>query len=181
MKTSAVSIRYAKALYELCKANKTNDKVFAEVRAFNQALENDNSINEFICSPLVGSEQKIKLLKGALSSKLSEELMSTLCLLAEKKRLDIFKEFVTAFEEISDKDHGVTRGTVRSATQLSPEARKKIEDTVNSVTGKRVILNFTEDEKIIGGMVAQVGGWTFDDSIDSHLTRLSEDLNRRAN
>jgi F-type H+-transporting ATPase subunit delta len=86
---------------------------------------------------------------------------------------------VSAFETISDEDHGVTRGNVRSAATLSPESRQQIEDTVTKVTKKKVILNFTEDPKLLGGMVAQVGGWTFDDSLETHLTRMSEDLNRR--
>ena len=58
--------------------------------------------------------------------------------------------------------------------------RKRIEETVSAVTKKKVILNFTVDPKLLGGMTAQVGGWTFDDSLETHLTRLSEDLNRRS-
>jgi F-type H+-transporting ATPase subunit delta len=129
---------------------------------------------------LIAPDQKIAALKAALSGKLSQELTNTLILLAEKNRLEIFNELVSAFEAISDGDHGVTRGTVRSASPLSAEARQQIEDTVTKVTKKKVILNFTEDSKLLGGMVAQVGGWTFDDSLETHLTRMSEDLNRRS-
>lgn len=181
MRVSEVSKRYAKALYEISKKNKSNDRVFSEIRILNQVITSDKVIQEFISSPVVKAEQKLNVLKAALSKGVSEELANTLFLLAQKKRLPMFSELASAFEEISDQDHGVTRGAVRSAAKLTPEARKQIEETVNKVTGKRVILNFSEDPKIIGGMVAQVGGWTFDDSIESHLTRLSEDLNRRAN
>jgi F-type H+-transporting ATPase subunit delta len=63
--------------------------------------------------------------------------------------------------------------------RLAQESRTKIEDIVTKVTRKKVILSFVEDAKLIGGTVAQVGGWTFDDSLESHLRRLNEDLNRR--
>jgi F-type H+-transporting ATPase subunit delta len=176
---SEVSRRYARALYELSKQAKTQDKVFSELRALRQAVESDAAIKDFVSSPLIPPNQKIAALKAALSDKISPELINTLILLAEKNRLDIFTDMVAAFEVISDEDHGVTRGNVRSASPLSAEARQQIEDTVTKVTKKKVILNFTEDAKLLGGMIAQVGGWTFDDSLETHLTRMSEDLNRR--
>jgi len=176
---SEVSRRYARALYELSKQAKNQDKVFAELRVLRQVIEADAGISDFVSSPLIAPNQKVAALKGALSGKISDELINTLILLAEKNRLDIFSELVSAFEAISDEDHGVTRGAVRSATPLSAEARQQIEDTVTKVTKKKVILNFTEDAKLLGGMIAQVGGWTFDDSLETHLTRMSEDLNRR--
>lgn len=181
MRLSEVSRRYAKALYDTTKSNQTSEKVLSELRALHIVFEKEASVKEFVSSPVVSPEQKLALVKTTFESKVSHELYNTLVLLAEKNRLNFFSEIAHAFEEYSDADHGVTRGTVKSATQLGPDARKKIEETVNLVTGKKVILNFTEDAKLLGGMVAQVGGWTFDDSLSSHLTRMNEDLNRRAN
>lgn len=177
---SEASRRYARALYELSVSAKNQEKVFAELRALKQAMTQDQAIEEFISSPVIPPDQKIAALKAALTGKISNEVSNTMILLAEKNRLNIFSDMVDAFEAISDESHGVTRGTVRSATPLSAEARKQIEDTVTKVTKKKVILNFTEDPKLLGGMVAQVGGWTFDDSLETHLTRMSEELNRRA-
>lgn len=175
---SEVARRYARALYEISKSAKNQDRVFSEIRTLKQVIESDAAIQEFVTSPLVAPTSKMEALKGALSGKCSEEVVNTLLLLAENARLEVFPELVAAFEEISDEDHGVTRGTVRSASPLSAEARKQIEETVTKVTKNKVILNFTEDPKLLGGMVAQVGGWTFDDSLETHLTRMSEELNR---
>ncbi|MEZ0390805.1 MAG: ATP synthase F1 subunit delta [Pseudobdellovibrionaceae bacterium] len=172
--------RYARALYELSKAAKNQEQVFSELRILKQVFQGDKSISDFVSSPMIPPDQKIAALKGALVGKASNEVTNTMTLLAEKNRLAIFTEMVDAFEAISDQDHGVTRGTVRSASPLSAEARKKIEETVTKVTKKKVILNFSEDPKLLGGMIAEVGGWTFDDSLETHLTRMSEELNRRA-
>ncbi len=181
MTFSEVSKRYAKALYELSKAQQKNDVVLAEIRALVQILKDDKVVADFVKSPLVSPENKTTAIKAAFSGKTSADVTNLLLLLASKNRLEIFSELVAAYEQISDQDHGVTRGTVRSASVLSADARKSIEATVAKATGKKVILNFVEDHSLLGGLVAQVGGWTFDDSLNSHLTRMSEDLNRRAN
>ena len=178
---SEVSQRYARALYEVTKEKGTADKVFGELRVLAQVYNESKEIQDFMLSPLISPEQKIKALEGALKSKISDELLSTLKVMAEKNRLSLFADVSLAFESITDDAHGVTRGVVRSATPVSTEERKRIEETVNKVTKKKVILTYEEDPTLLGGMVTQVGGWTFDDSLKSHLTKLSDELNRRAN
>lgn len=178
---SQVARRYGRALYDLASSEQKQDKIFNELRIIKESILSDKMITDYFASPAVTPDQKIALLKSVLSEKVSPEIIQTLNLLAHKNRLAIFAEMVDAFEEMSDESHGVSRGTVKSSKTLSPEARKKIEETVAQVTKKKVILNFKEDPSLLGGMVAQVGGWTFDDSIETHLTRMSEDLNRRTN
>jgi len=73
----------------------------------------------------------------------------------------------------------VTRGTVKSASVLPPESRSRIEKRVSEVTGKKVILTYTQDATVIGGLIAEVGGYLFDDTLKSHLQRIKDDLNRR--
>jgi F-type H+-transporting ATPase subunit delta len=176
---SEVARRYARAFYDLAKTASGADKAFAELRILREAISTDSGIKNFLLSPVVDADKKASALKLALHGKASDSVTNGLLLLAHKNRLNLFFDIVDAFEEISDLDHGVTRGTVKSAKALGPEARNKIEATVNKVTGKKVILNYTEDADLLGGMMAQVGGWTFDDSLETHLTRMSEDLNRR--
>jgi F-type H+-transporting ATPase subunit delta len=80
-----------------------------------------------------------------------------------------------------DIEEGVTRGVVRSAQALNDDAKKEIENKINKVLNKKIVLTYEQDPKLLGGVVAQVGGWTFDDSLDTHLKKLNEELNRRAN
>ncbi|MFZ4405339.1 MAG: F0F1 ATP synthase subunit delta, partial [Pseudobdellovibrionaceae bacterium] len=41
---------------------------------------------------------------------------------------------------------------------------------------KKIILTSQKDPSLLGGLVAQVGGWTFDDSLKAHLSKLEEIL-----
>ncbi|MBX2995570.1 MAG: ATP synthase F1 subunit delta [Bdellovibrionaceae bacterium] len=178
---SEISQRYARALHEVAQAKGSADRVFGELRVLADVYDQNKDIQDFLLSPLINPEQKIKALEGALRAKVSDELLSTLKVMAEKNRLSQFAEVSKAFEAISDEAHGVTRGVVRSATPVSADEQKRIEETVTKVTKKKVILTYEVDPTLLGGMVTQVGGWTFDDSLKSHLTKLSDELNRRAN
>ena len=110
----------------------------------------------------------------------SEGVKSLLILLAKKNRFSEWKNVVNAFQAKTDEAHGVVRGVVRSASPLVPENRQKLEARVAQVTGKKVILEYKQDPTLLGGMVAEVGSLTFDDSLETQLRLLNEDLKRRA-
>ncbi len=176
---SEVSKRYARALFAYARDSKKIELVTSQLSEIAKALDGDVKIREFICSPIVTGQEKMTALKKALGDQAAEEILNLTGLLIEKNRLDILSQVALAFSSIADEANGVTRGIVKSASSLNEDSRKKIENTVAEITKKKVILNYEEDKTIMGGLVAQVGGWTFDDSLQSHLVRLGEELNRR--
>jgi F-type H+-transporting ATPase subunit delta len=176
---SEVAKRYARALFECATEVKKGDEIFAQLKGIALAVNKDDDTKHFISSPIIPGNVKAEALSKAVGGQAAEELKSLIHLLIEKNRIELFKEIAEAYGQIADEAQGVTRGEVRSASTLNEDDRRKLEQTIAGVTKKKVILNFTEDKKLMGGLVAQVGGWSFDDSLQSHLTRLTEDLNRR--
>lgn len=181
MRHMILATRYARAIYGLAKEKNEQDSVFAQMRAFEEAFSGDKEIEDFLTSPLFRPMDKVKAMEAVVAKvNASEVLKNFVLLLARKNRLGIFSEIMTAYQTISDEAHGVTRGLVRSATVLSPEDRKRIEDLVSKATKKQVILTYKEDPSLLGGLVAEVGSFTFDDSLISHLKRINEQLTRSA-
>lgn len=176
-----VAMRYARALYELAVAGNKTDLVLSELRVLSAAIQSEPELQDFLSSPVVAPAKKIAALEASLKGKVSEEILGTLRLMADKSRLELFVELMHSFELIYDEANGVIRGQVKSAAVISSEERKKIEETVKQVVKKNVIMTYSEDETLLGGMVARVAGWTFDDSLKTHLNKLKEELNRRAN
>ena len=181
MQVKELANRYAKAILMAVPAAKDREKLFAEMREFKSAFS-EKAVRSFFRSKLVSRGQKLQSLEAIIGKvEVSSPMKNLLLLLAEKSRISVLPEIADAFEKLNDEIHSVHRGTVRSATALSPDERKKIEGRVSEVTGRKVILTYKEDPSMIGGLTAEVGGYLFDDSIKSHVRRLKEDLKRRAN
>lgn len=181
MSAQAVATRYSKALFGLAKENGTAEKVLADLRALAEVFSDNKDLMSWAKSPLIAVEKKLQTVKTVVSPlKMSAEVKNLAYLLAERGRIEILPQVEQAYTREMDQDNGVIRGVVRSAAVLTPEERAKIEDMVTKVTKKKVILNYKLDSTIIGGLVAQVGSYTFDDSLESHLKRLNEELKRRA-
>ena len=182
MATSEVSKRYAKALLGAAKQKGVHAQAYKELQVIVQAVKSDATVQTYFENPMVNPDQKVAVVKAALTGKsLSEEVVNTLVLLAEKNRLGVLDQVLMAYQEFLDIEEGVTRGVVRSAQPLSADGQKEIEQKISQTLKKKIVLTYELDPKILGGVVAHVGGWTFDDSIDTHLKKLNEELNRRAN
>jgi len=179
MRSALVATRYARALYGLAKDNGEQDKIYDQMRVIDDAFSLEKEITEFVHSPLIRPAQKVKAMEQLVAKvAMPETLKNFLLLLAKKNRLNIFPEVMSAYQTIADEAHGVTRGVVRSATVLPPDERKRIEQLVGKATKKQVILTYKEDPSLLGGLVAEVGSYTFDDSLSSHLIRINEQINR---
>lgn len=179
MKSSTLAKRYAKALFGLAKDNRTEDRVLNDLRALSESFDQDPTIQTFFFSPIVSGSKKGEALETALKAKgVSSEVHQFVILLAKKNRLQIFKESVDAFQDEIDASNNVCRGSVRSTTALSPAERTQIEQTVEKVLKKKVIMTYKVDPSVIGGLVAKVGSFTFDDSLSTHLKRMTEELRR---
>lgn len=180
MNSSKLAKRYAKAIYGLSVDNGTQDRVLADLRALDTSFAADPSIQEFFASPMISATQKTEALTKSLAGKdVTPEVNQFLMLLAEKDRLEIFGESVEAFQDEIDSANNVCRGVVRSTTTLAPAERAQIEKTVEGVLKKKVIMTYKLDPSVIGGLVARVGSHTFDDSLSTHLKRMTEELKRK--
>lgn len=177
---SKVGRRYAKALYSLAADTNRAEKVLNDLRVFVGIYNQSEDVKAYFCNPLTPAADLQEVLnKTFAKSPLHPETQQTLLLMAGKGRLPALPDLLAAYEEECDVANNLCRGQVRSASELGPADRLKVEQTVEKVLKKKVILNYKVDPSIIGGLVAQVGSFTFDDTISSHLSRINEDLKRR--
>ena len=182
MKISEASKRYAKALLSLAKQKDKTHVYLAQLERVNELFHNNIDVVEFLSNPIITNENKLAVVKSAFSNKgLEVDVENAIYLLVENGRAAQFSEFVSAFTNEIDAEDGVTRGIVRSAKPLSADYKKELEQRIAQLLKKKIILDYQEDSQLLGGVVATVGGWTFDDSVDTHLKKLNEELNRRAN
>lgn len=178
-RVSIISKRYAKALFE---AAQNKEMTLNELRVVVKIITEVSEVKEFFESHQIQENIKIDVINKSFENKgITEVIRGLLFTMARKNRLQHLSDVLVSYESLVDSQNNVTRGTVKSAVKLDPEARLKIESVVSHFVKKKVILSYLEDPKLVGGVVAQVGGWTFEDTLDSHLRRLKEDLNRRAN
>ena len=172
--------RYSGALFDSLPDATVREKTLVELRELKAAFD-DVTIHEFFTSPLQTKEVQRQALQ-LLSSKLGLSVIAAnfLDFLLERQRFDILKDVIAAYETQNDMANGLVRGTVTSVRALDSAERESLANRISSVVGKKIVLEYKVDQSLIGGIVAQVGSYKFDDSLDTQLHLLGEALKRRS-
>lgn len=179
MNPAIISSRYARALFEVLTEAGAENQAIEHLRKLTQIFEKDPEFFAFFQTPLISIEQKTKALEESIkNAEVHPLIVQFLALLVQNHRFHFLPTITTAVQSLVDQANGVCRGYVRSASQLDQAERQALEEQLKKVVEKQVVMAYQVDPSLLGGMVAQVGSYTLDDSILTHLNRLNDQIHR---
>ncbi|PIE59630.1 MAG: F0F1 ATP synthase subunit delta [Desulfobulbus propionicus] len=181
MRNTILARRYAKALFALGKEQGRVDEYSDLLGGLARLYDDPEAgIGEALTNPLYPLEIRQKMMAKIAASVQADAIMASfLNLLIEKKRADILPEIADALQAMVDADQHISHGTVVSAVELGDDTKEKIQDTLEKITGNKVILQTEVDQSIIGGIIAKVGDLVLDGSIRTQLNGLKESIKGR--
>lgn len=177
MSTSVLAKRYAKAIFELGHAKELSQEYYQQLDSLSKSLNQDPAAKTFFSSTAISKESKRELLKKVFAqTKVESEVQAFLMLLIDKGRFSALAEIVSASRDLIDQGRGTTRGTILSAQALSSTAKNDYEAKISKIMNKKIQLEAHINPALLGGVRIEVGGWTFDDSLQTHMNQLTENI-----
>jgi len=172
--------RYAKALFSLGKEQNKVEEYSETLGAIAGLYRETEAVVDALTNPLYPLEARQKVMaKIAEMVKADKIMTSFLDLLLEKKRAAILPDIAEVMQTMVDEDQNISHGSVVSAIELDASLQKKIQETLEKITGNKVILETRVDPSIIGGIIAKVGDLVLDGSIKTQLNGLKESIKGR--
>jgi F-type H+-transporting ATPase subunit delta len=169
-----VSVRYALSLLESSLEKKTLDKVNADVSLIYKTLKANGELRRLLLSPVVKSEIKSGVLKDIFSNKVTSETIDFMSFVIDKNREDLLESIFEKFFQLRNEKLGIVEVEVKTAFEFSPEQSERLKKNLEQLIGKKVILNFIVDTKVIGGFIARVGDSVYDASLQHQLDLLKK-------
>lgn len=176
----AVANRYARALADVVGPRGNYREILAELQDFAAVLHGSAELREVMETPAVAIAEKKKVLQAILArAGVSEVTRNFLLILADHYRLGLLGEIVLAFQKVANERLGIAQVKVFSAADLTEAEREALRKRFAELTGRRVELEFLKEEKLVGGVIAQVDSTVYDGSVRGHLARMRERLTAR--
>lgn len=119
MNISSVSKEYAKALFLLGKQTGKLDEIEEELNGFNEMVERQRPLKNFLLTPQLSAESKVEALKKALSGRVCPELMKFLLVLTEKRREDQLPGICASYREELNRFNKRLEVSIESAVELT--------------------------------------------------------------
>ena len=170
---SGVSGRYATALFELARDEKSVDAVKADLDKFAAMLAASADLRRLVRSPVFAAEAQSKALGAVLEQGGISGISSNfLQVLTANRRLFAVGDVIREFNALVAKFKGEASANVTVAEALSEKNLDALKTALKSVTGKDVILNVKVDPSIIGGLVLKLGSRMVDSSLRTKLNSI---------
>jgi F-type H+-transporting ATPase subunit delta len=166
--------RYAEAAHLIAREEHKEDEWTAGLRAI-AALFGDEGAERFFANSSVPAEDKRQLVEKALAG-LPPDVMNLARLLLRRNRTRLAPQIADAYQEIVDKEKGISHATVTSAVALSDDELREVQRKLEEITGGQVTVATEIDESILGGLVVRIGDKLIDGSTRSKLLALRQKL-----
>jgi F-type H+-transporting ATPase subunit delta len=168
-----IASRYAIALFGLAKEAGTLGALEADIDALRAALALSPELATVISSPMISRDDQGRAISAvAAKMGLNSLTANTLALMAQKRRLFVLPQLLSDLADRIAEEKGEVTADVASATPLSAAQTKRLVETLKARVGKKVKLNTTVDESLIGGLVVKLGSMMIDTSVKARLAAL---------
>ena len=180
MTLTAVAARYANALADVVTSGgsplRPRDAV-AELRAFAAALAASAELQNALATPAVPAPRK-RAVVGRIAEilQLSRISRNFLYVLIDHRRIAALSDILNSFELMVDERLGFARAEVSAAREMAAPQRAALTSELERLTGRRIRMRFTVDERLIGGVVARIGSTVYDGSVRGQLASLGRRL-----
>jgi F-type H+-transporting ATPase subunit delta len=170
---SGVAGRYATALFELARDERSIDSIKADLDRFDAMITESADLNRLVRSPVFTSVEQSKALSAVLErAGIGGISANFLKLLTANRRLFVVRDVIRTFRTLVAHFKGEVTADVTVAEQLSDKNLDALKGALKSVTGKDVDLNVKVDPAIIGGLIVKVGSRMVDSSLRTKLNSI---------
>lgn len=175
MAHTRAAIRYAKAVLELAKDQKSDQAVNDDMKSIAKAVSESKDLSNMLQSPVVPTAIKKSALLAVFKDIhiLSVNLINTLI---ENRRIDILGDVAQKYNQLFDHYQGTQIAKVTSAVALTDDLKAKVLTKVKELTGKDAEIKNIIDESILGGFILRVGDIQYDASIAHKLNKLKREF-----
>tara|TARA_Y100000590_G_C15145235_1_gene797693 strand:+ start:58 stop:615 length:558 start_codon:yes stop_codon:yes gene_type:complete len=169
--------RYSLALYELADENKSISEIEIHARSIVNLISKSDDFNSLIKDPTNTKEEQHKaMIKISEFYKFDDLLKKFLSFLISKRRFFYVEKILKDFIETCSKKRGEIKAELASSKKLTDIEINNIKEELNKNFGSEIILNYTYDPSLIGGLVVQVGSIMIDTSIKNKLQQIENKM-----
>jgi len=167
---------YARALFEVARAEGTIDEVEDELFRFARSYESSDDLRSALTDDQVPAAKRQAIVEDLLGGKATStttQLVSMVVGSGRGRDLPAIIDKLVA-RAADSKDLAVAQ--VRSAVPLTDDQQNRLRAALANATGKQVNLKVIVDPAVLGGLVATVGDTVIDGSVRTRVDQLKSRL-----
>ncbi len=167
---------YARALFEVARAEGTLDQVEDELFRFALSYESSESLRTALTDDEIPVAKRLAIVEDLLGGKASNTTTQLLSMVVGSGRGRDLPAIINSLVARASSAKNLEVAEVRSAVALTADQQTRLAAALTNATGKQVNLKVVVDPSVIGGLVATVGDTVIDGSVRTRIDQLKSRL-----
>ena len=167
---------YARALFEIARAEGTLDEVEDELFRFARSYESNDELRRTLSDDELPAEKRQAIVEDLLDGKATPTTTQLISMVVGAGRGRDLPAIVDSLVERASDAKQLAVAEVRTAQELSDEQRAGLKAALENATGKSLNLKTIVDPSVIGGVVATIGDTVIDDTVRTRIDQLKSRL-----
>ena len=165
---------YGDGLYALAQEEKIAADVLPQLETLKQCFKEQPAFLKLLSNMSLSKEERVGLLDGAFRGQIHPYVLNFLKILCERGSLAEFSGCEEAFRIRFNQDNGIIEANVTTAAPLNEEQRARMQEKLAKMTGKQVHLNEKVDSRLMGGVLLEMNGQRYDNTIRKRLDSIHQ-------
>ncbi|MDD3412229.1 MAG: ATP synthase F1 subunit delta [Eubacteriales bacterium] len=171
-----IAKEYGTGLYELAQEENLTRDLLDELKTLSSCLAGEPDFCRLLGNMSLGKAERLSILDKTLRGQVHPYLLNFMKLLCERGALTEFADCVKAYSAKYDEAHGVVEAAVTTSQPLTDDQRKRLMDKLGQMTGHEVRLKEKLDKTVIDGVLLEMNGQRYDNTVRQHLRAIRSAL-----
>lgn len=165
---------YARAVFEVARAEGVLDKVEDELFRFARVLEGNDELRAALTDQALPAERREAIIEDLLGQRALPLTVAVVAFVAAAGRARDLPEIISEFVERAAASRQRAVAEVRSFAPLDEDQLRRLAQALSANLGKQVEVKVIVDKSVLGGVVAKVGDTVIDGTVRHRLDQLKE-------
>ncbi len=167
---------YARALFEVARAEGNIDEVEDELFRFARSYESSDALRNALTDEKIPAAKRQAIVEDLLGGKATSTTTQLVSMVVGSGRGRDLPAIVDKLVARASSSKNLEVAEVRTAVPLTDDQQTRLAAALVNATGKQVNLKVVVDPSVIGGLVATVGDTVIDGSVRTRIDQLKSRL-----
>jgi F-type H+-transporting ATPase subunit delta len=169
---------YARALFDLAQEEKKSDEFLHQLQVLDTAFSAEPDFLRLLANPGISKAERCQMLDESFRDGVHLYVLNFMKLLTENGDILTFHDCVKQFRSCYNEANGILCVLAISAVALSEQQREKLQQKLETITGKKVQLETKIDPACLGGLRLDYNGKRIDGTVRNRLDAMAKQLSR---
>ncbi len=167
---------YARALFEVARAEGTLDEVEDELFRFARSYESSDALRNALTDEHIPAEKRQAIVEDLLGGKTTTTTVQLISMVVGSGRSRDIPAIVDSLVQRASSAKQLDVAEVRTAVSLTDDQQARLKAALENATGKSINLKTIVDPSVVGGVVATIGDTVIDDTVRTRIDQLKSRL-----